>query len=393
MYRLLFWLLFCFAKVAFAQELLTIPGLADSPAVPGYWFPAKGNQPAPVVIGLHGCGGALTEKGSLSSKWKELAVWFNREGMHFLVPDSFTTRGQKSICETPSNRRSIEESDRREDVFAAIRWLAARPDVDASRIVVAGWSHGAQTVLKVLDRTSEFVRAQPIQPRAAVAFYPGCGVATRGFQYEISAPLLLMIGELDNWTPARYCTLLRDQLASQKDIPLELIVYPESYHGFDSSSPLQIRKDVGNTSSHTATVGGNSQAREKSRIRMFDFLAERLDRPLRMSHEARFLTHLYTVPPASDFAKINAVAAVPVSEKGKPRYEHYLTLPKPKAFVVTEKGGWYFNADNVNAMQTALDYCPTGLKCWLYAVDDQVVWSADPAKRIAKIAPAAHRAQ
>lgn len=383
--RWLFLLWLGITSAATAQELLTIPSISGGPSVPGYWFPAQSDQPAPVVIGLHGCGGALTDDGQLSSKWKELATWFNREGMHFLVPDSFTPRGQKSICETPSSHRSIDEADRREDVFSAIRWLSKRSDIDVNRIVVAGWSHGAQTVLKVLDRTDSFVRAQPIQPRAAVAFYPGCSTATKMFRYEISAPLLLMIGERDDWTPARACTDLQKRLSDQKDAALELIVFPESYHGFDGTSPVQIRKNVGNTRSGTATVGGNPQAREQSRIRMFDFLAEKLDRPLRLSHAERFFTHSYATPPASDFAKIDDLTAVPLAEKGKSRYAHYLTLPKPKAFVITEKGGWYFNANHVDAMQAALDHCPAGSKCWLYAVDDSVVWHRDPAKRIARV--------
>jgi hypothetical protein len=34
-------------------------------------------------------------------------------------------------------------------------------------------------------------------------------------------------------------------------------------------------------------------------------------------------------------------------------------------------------------MSKALDYCARqGKPCWLYAVDDRVVWTADPATRI-----------
>ena len=35
--------------------------------------------------------------------------------------------------------------------------------------------------------------------RAAVAYYPLCGVASE----ELNVPTLILIGELDDWTPAR----------------------------------------------------------------------------------------------------------------------------------------------------------------------------------------------
>ena len=60
----------------------------------------------------------------------------------------------------------------------------------------------------------------------------------------------------------------------------------------------------------------------------------------------------------ADSPAVDDVAAVPVVEKGKPRYAHYLSLPKPKAFVVTEKGGWYFASGNEEAMRMAPRYVP-----------------------------------
>lgn len=130
-----------------------------------------------------------------------------------------------------------------------------------------------------------------------------------------------------------------------------------------------------------ATVGGNPDARETAHRLMFDFLSAQLKQPLRLTHEERYLGHGFDVPQASGFADIRDVAAVPVGEKGRARYEHYLTQPSPKAFVVTEKGGWALSAGKADAMQAGLSSCKQ-VKCWLYAVDDRVVWHADPDKRI-----------
>lgn len=373
-------------SASIAQETIMLPGYRQESALTAYWFPASSTEKAPAVIALHGCSGALDSKRQLAAKWKELAVWFNREGMHFLVLDSFTSRGVKSICEIPNRERTLGEQERREDVFAAIRWLAARQEVDSGRIVIAGWSHGAQTVLKTLDRNDAFVARQPTQPRVAVAYYPGCSATNRTPDYALSAPLLIMAGELDDWTPAKACIELAEHLRApgtndQGRARIDLVVYPGSYHGFDSTAPLTVRRNVGNTRSGTATVGGNPEARIKSRERLFDYLAEKLSRRLHLSHAQRFYTHTQEIPPASGFARYDDVNAVPLGDKGRQRYAHFLTLPNPKAFVITERGGWFMSADNVNAIPTALGHCPQEMACWLYAVDDRVVWKKERQRR------------
>ncbi|MBC7467934.1 MAG: hypothetical protein H7322_01280 [Ramlibacter sp.] len=50
--------------------------------------------------------------------------------------------------------------------------------------------------------------------------------------------------------------------------------------------------------------------------------------------------HSHTVPPASGYAAIDNVDAVPARAEGKARYSQYLAMPSPKAFVVYETGGW-----------------------------------------------------
>jgi hypothetical protein len=115
---------------------------------------------------------------------------------------------------------------------------------------------------------------------------------------------------------------------------------------------------------------------------MFDFLAAQLGMPLALSHEQRMKGHYFQLPEASGFARADDAAAVPVSDAGRARYLHYLGLPVPRAFVVTEKGGWHFSNGNGNAMRTALDACKRE-RCWLYAVDDRVVWRAEAAGRTA----------
>lgn len=89
------------------------------------------------------------------------------------------------------------------------------------------------------------------------------------------------------------------------------------------------------------------------------------------------------LPPATGFAPLEDARVVPIGDAGRERYAYFLTLPKPRAFVVYEDGGWRFYSKDPEAMTKALDYCAReGRRCWLYAADDRVVWSADVNKRI-----------
>jgi dienelactone hydrolase len=364
-----------------AGEQVVIPSLDGKLAIPGNWFPVGGNEPRPALITLHGCGGAYDDAGQWAPNYALDASFYNAERIHLLGIDSFTPRGQKSLCETKRAERSIDEYDRREDVAAALRWLAAQPGVDKERIVILGRSHGAQTVLRLIDKSGRFFRTLPVVPRAVIALYPGCDRYAKSRSYQIGAPLLLMIGADDDWTPSAACMQLRDKIKrEQLHAVLNLRVFADSYHGFDGTGPVHVRTNIGSTASGSATVGGNPAAREEAHHLIFAFLSAQLGMPLLLSDEERYRGHRFVVPPPSQYAAIGDLAAVPLGEKGRARFQHYRDMPAPKAFVISEKGGWHFSAANNEAMQWTLSQCAS--RCWLYAVDNQVVWKADPAQRV-----------
>ena len=86
--------------------------------------------------------------------------------------------------------------------------------------------------------------------------------------------------------------------------------------------------------------------------------------------------------PASGFARIDDAAALPLSDAGKARYQVFLAQPKPRAFAIYEDGSWYMSSGRSDAPTAALRHCAgQGKHCWLYAVDSQVVWNADVARR------------
>ena len=74
---------------------------------------------------------------------------------------------------------------------------ALQPFVAPGRIGLIGWSHGGITTLHAVD---DIYLVGRDRFRAAIAFYPGCLIRL----LRVNAPLLILIGEEDDWTsPAR----------------------------------------------------------------------------------------------------------------------------------------------------------------------------------------------
>ncbi|HRK38388.1 MAG TPA: dienelactone hydrolase family protein [Burkholderiaceae bacterium] len=245
----------------------------------GWWTAAVEGQSRPAVLMLHGCGGMLDKQGGLSVRMREYAQMLNAQGWHALALDSLMPRGEQSICTQRTGTRQVTMTERREDAWAALRWLAAHPDVDAARVAVLGWSNGGSAVLAATNAQREVVRRwrdsadTPPPPKLWVAFYPGCVTELRR-GYTPVAPVAMMLGLSDDWTPAQPCL---DLAAKSPDVVVHS--WEQAYHGFDGTSPLRLRTDVPNGAhpGQGVHVGGHAQAREESRRLLLVHLARALN--------------------------------------------------------------------------------------------------------------------
>ena len=175
------------------------------------------------VILSHGSGGP----GNLHRRW---ARWLNEQGIATFLLDHFSPR---NVGSTIRDQIRITEQGMMADVIAAQRLLATHPAIPADRIGHMGWSKGGSTgVLAAIERFGAF--AGQDQPLAFIAaFYPFCGLDMSG--EALAAPLLVMIGDQDDWTPPGPCVTAVKALNSPA-IPAEVEVYPGAVHGFDSTS-------------------------------------------------------------------------------------------------------------------------------------------------------------
>jgi hypothetical protein len=80
-------------------------------------------------------------------------------------------------------------------------------------------------------------------------------------------------------------------------------------------------------------------------------------------------------PPGSGFADINDASKVPVSAANQANYQRFLGLALPRAFAVSDRGGWGSSTGDY-AVGRAIGNCQRlGANCKLYAVDNDVVWT------------------
>jgi dienelactone hydrolase len=249
----------------------------SKPLLSAIWVraaPINAQQPRkPTVIALHGCGGLYSviqrDKNLITPRSAAMARELRNAGYNVLMPDSLTPRGKVSICTESLQQRDVSTAEQARDVQAALRWLAKQDDVDPDRIALLGWAHGGSAVMKAL--AIKPVRGAP-QIKAGIAFYPSCAQFDPRVTYKPSAPLLMLMGDEDDWAPVAACNAL-----TQKADPamLKLNTYPDSYHEFDAPGmPLHVRLDVPNPQhpGQGVTSGTNPEAKVAAYHDVFVFL-------------------------------------------------------------------------------------------------------------------------
>jgi dienelactone hydrolase len=257
---------------AAARGVMATVQTTDGVTLRAHWFALPDTAaPRPAIIALHGCGGLYRADGkTLEARYPEYVARLQRAGYHVLLPDSFGSRGSGPICTQKDSERKIKVETRRNDVRAALAWLQQQPQVDAQRIALLGWSHGAMTALAAIN--SE--RPDAARPLAGAAvFYPGCTALLRA-RFALDTPLLMLLGANDDWTPPQPCVRLAERTTSaQPGADFTWTVYADSYHGFDSKHPVRLRADVPLNGGKGVHQGGNSRAREQAQQALDAFFA------------------------------------------------------------------------------------------------------------------------
>jgi dienelactone hydrolase len=257
---------------AFAQTVTSVefPD-ADGLVLQATLYMPQGPGPFPAVVAMHGCAGLRDKYGDLSLRHSDWAERLSSQGFIVLLPDSFASRDLGPQCKN-SDRDVHPSRERVGDAKAAFAYLAALPKVKATAISLLGWSNGGSSVLyavmpKNTPTRGDFARA--------IAFYPGCRVPLETGHWSTRLPLLILMGEADDWTPAGPCKALAED-AIVRGEPLRIKTYPEAYHDFDHPNlPVHLVSHLAFTANGegAAHTGTNAAARADAIDQVMQFLA------------------------------------------------------------------------------------------------------------------------
>jgi len=184
-----------------------------------------------------------------------------RRGYVVLIPDSFGTRGfADGVCRDPSPARaSVGPVRRAGDAYAALAHLRTLPYVD-------GRTHRRHGRLSRRihhsrhDGEAGLCRGGGALSLMRVDRWGGWNGRAGTGAYRPAAPLLILIGEKDDWTPAEPCRKMAEA-SERAGHPVSIKVYPGAHHSFDSSAPLRYVAARVNLSSPT---GRGATHRRKS---------------------------------------------------------------------------------------------------------------------------------
>ena len=246
------------AELVWANPLrkISIPSsTSEGETIDGYLLRPKGNGPFPAIVALHGCSGLWKRNGkSISSRHADWGKRFQKAGYVVLFPDSFGSRGQKSLCKV--KKRPVKHSHRVGDIQGAADWLAMQPFVDENKIALLGWSNGGTSLLWSLAPNKAPAKTEF---KTAISFYPGCRKVAKKTAWQPRFKPIILMGADDDWTPPGPCKTLANRWEAR------IVLYKGAYHGFDAPhSRVRVLKNQAFSANGDGVVhiGTHPQARQ-----------------------------------------------------------------------------------------------------------------------------------
>jgi len=185
----------------------------------------KPKKKYPLIIGVAG-----------SMGWRkhhlDYIKMYQEEGFATFELNSFKSRGISSIV---GSQNQVTVAAIILDSYRALEKLAKHSKIDKDKVAITGWSLGGGVALFSGWMPLKNIISKELSFAAHLAFYPPCFFNPENLSFT-KAPMHILIGEDDNWTPANPCENLVDILSKNNNIGIT--VYPNSHHGFDSQEPV-----------------------------------------------------------------------------------------------------------------------------------------------------------
>jgi len=321
-------------------------------------FKPDGAGPFPMIVFNHG---KMPGEPHTQSRSRPLAFAreFVRRGYVVVAPnrEGFAQSGgtyHQEGCDVEKNGAAQAE-----DVAATIAYMSKASYVDASRIVVAGTSHGGLTTIAYGTQAASGVRglinfSGGLRQDACSGWQDNLTHAFEVYGEQVRVPSLWLYGDNDSiWTPEltgrMYAAYINHGAAAKM---VDFGSYKNDAHR------LVVDRDG-------VSIWWPSVDAFLTRIGMPTRAEYRVEEP---------------VPPsASGYAAVDAINAVPYLDMaGRAAYRKFLRQYPSRAFAVAKSGAWSWAEGGDDPMSVAIANCTEenhGDPCRLYAVNDEVVWN------------------
>lgn len=203
-----------------------------------FYPPANAEPPYPAVIQFHGCSGV---RPPFMEQWAKIA---NEAGYMAVVADSNSPRGigrERALASVCAGKELIGQ-ERAGDILAAYEIVRRRSDVDPSKIVLAGWSHGGWSVMDFIamdppKRLPAGIAREGVEPAAVagiILVYPYCGRGawSRAAGWSRAVPTLALIAGDDHVVDPKECPRVISQL-NRHEAGIEMTIFDGKDHVFD----------------------------------------------------------------------------------------------------------------------------------------------------------------
>ena len=210
--------------------------------------PSSGNK-FPTIIMFHACGGPYPYLDS----WQK---FFSDNGIASIQVDSAGPRGmsRQTAIRTICSGVDLQGQERAGDVYSVLTSLDQFSWIDNDNLFLAGWSHGAYTLMDFMTMTNELVPSNIIdfeeknipKIKGKITFYPHCGILnlSQKHDWRTKTPSLVFLADQDGFglaTQPSDCIDLFETM-NKKERHIDFYLMENSTHVFDSE--FYIRRGI-----------------------------------------------------------------------------------------------------------------------------------------------------
>lgn len=213
-------------KSTFSEIISGVPA-ENSIQIHGHLhMPKRPPSKVPAAVILPGAGGFDEDDD------RSLVKALNEIGIAVLA---FDPNKARNIPQWQVAARTISDAMRVCDAYGGLKALSMHPRIDSERVAAIGRSRGGSVVLLA---ASEVIRRsltnEELRFAAHIGIYPGCYAQLMEPEFT-GAPVLMLLAEKDNVTPARSCLDYMERIKATGN-PIRAIVYDKAAHGFTKSA-------------------------------------------------------------------------------------------------------------------------------------------------------------